>query len=226
MEPSSRQLLGCALPGCAAEILDLSKQADTGRVVRLAAELLRAGKLVAAPTETVYGLLANADLPEAVERLSRVKGRADDRPYTHLIPDVAILEADRTKVPPRARRLISRFWPGPLTLVLRTEGGWRGYRLPDHALVREILRTAGCRVVAPSANRSGSKEPLTAQDVARELGSEIELILDGGPCRIGRPSTVVRVDKGRCEVLREGAIGSEEIERAWGSDTHAPQESG
>ena len=213
MRPSSQQRPASASPGQMAEILDLTRQPDTERVVRHAARLVREGKLVAAPTETVYGLLANADLPAAVERLGRVKGRAEDRPYTYLISDAAVPEAEGAEVSPTARRLIERFWPGPLTVVLRVGDGWRGFRMPDHALCREIVRAAGCRVAAPSANRSGSAEPTTAQDVVREVGALIELILDGGPCRIGRPSTVVRIDGHRREVLREGAIARAEVER-------------
>jgi len=197
-----------------AEIVNLSRCPDPAPVVRLAAGLLRDGELVAVPTETVYGLLANADLPAALERLSRAKGRPENRPYTCLVADVAALEAEQAELSPAAQRLIARFWPGPLTLVLRVGQGWRGFRLPDHPTAREIVRAAGCRVAAPSANRSGSAEPTTAQDVVRELGDRIRLILDGGPCRIGRPSTVVRVSEDICEILREGAIRRDQIEKA------------
>ncbi len=199
--------------GQSAEIIDVREHPDTAAVVGLAGTLLREGELVAVPTETVYGLLANADLPQAVERLNRAKGRPADRPYTYLIPDVSAVEADRADVTLFARKLIARYWPGPLTLVLRVNDLWRGYRLPDHDLVRRILRAAGCRVFAPSANLSGSPEPLTAQDVQRQLGDRIRLILDAGPVPIGRPSTVVKVHPDRCEILREGAVSRTEIDK-------------
>jgi len=197
-----------------AEIVNLRRCPDSAPVVRLAAGLLREGELVAVPTETVYGLLANADLAAALERLSRVKGRPENRPYAFLIADVAALAAEQAEVSPAAQRLIGRFWPGPLTVVLRVGEGWRGFRLPDHPLAREIVRAAGCRVAAPSANRSGSAEPITPQDVVRELGDRIRLILDGGPCRMAKPSTVVRVSGDKIEILREGAITQEDIEKA------------
>lgn len=198
----------------AAEIVNLSRCPGPAPAVRLAAGLLRDGELVAVPTETVYGLLANADLPAALEGLSRAKGRPVNRPYTCLIADVAALAVEPVEVSPAAQRLIGRFWPGPLTVVLRVGEGWRGFRLPDHPLAREIVRAAGCRVAAPSANRSGSAEPITAQDVVRELGDRIRLILDGGPCRMAKPSTVVRVSGDKVEILRVGAIPQEEIEKA------------
>lgn len=184
-----------------------------------AAALVRQGQIVAVPTETVYGLLANADMPEAVELLHRVKGRREGRPYTYLIADITVLEADGAEVSAAAERLIQRFWPGPLTLVLPVGEGWRGYRLPDHDFARQIIRAARCRVFAPSANKSGSAEPTTAQDVMRELGEEIPLILDGGPCRIGRFSTVVRVRGEVVEILREGAIPGKIIEAVARGDT-------
>jgi L-threonylcarbamoyladenylate synthase len=212
MEPTGQQANGYPPAAVGAEIVELRRHPDAGQVVERAARLLRSGKLVAVPTETVYGVLANADLPQAVERLSRAKGRAEDRPYTHLIAEVAVLTAERAEIPPAARRLIERFWPGPLTLVLRVGDGWRGFRLPDHEIARQVVRRAGCRVAAPSANRSGAAEPTSAADVIRQLGDQIDLILDGGSCRIGKPSTVVRVDGERLDLLREGAIPREDIE--------------
>jgi L-threonylcarbamoyladenylate synthase len=214
MKPRNPQRAGDTCLARSAEIINLREHPNPEQVVGQAARLLRQGKLVAVPTETVYGLLANADMPEAVERLSRVKGRAENRPYTYLIADAAVLAAEGAEISPIARRLIGLFWPGPLTVVLRVGDDWRGFRLPDHPLVRKIVRAAGCRVVAPSANRSGAAEPTTASDVQREIGERIDLILDDGPCRIGKPSTVVRVQGDRLEVLREGAIAGKEIEKA------------
>ena len=214
MKPERRPCPPNAAPEGKAEIIVLRQHPDIEAVVRRAARLLREGWLVAVPTETVYGLLANADLPEAVERLGRAKGRPENRPYTYLIADAAVLETEGAEVPPAARRLVGLFWPGPLTVVLRVGEGWRGFRMPDHEIARRVVGAAGCRVFAPSANLSGSAEPTTAQDVLRDLGDRIRLVLDGGPCRIGRPSTVVRIDGERCEVLREGAILREDIEKA------------
>lgn len=197
------------------QILRINRQGlDYRRHIARAAEALREGELVAFPTETVYGLAANADRPDALERLQEAKGRPKGKPFTFLVAEATEVERQVGKPPPAARALMGAFWPGPLTLVLRGKGEETvGFRVPDETIALDLIRAAGVRLVAPSANRSGSAEPQTAEDVERELGGRIALILDGGRVRLGVPSTVVFVDDRSHRVLRAGAIGTERIQQ-------------
>jgi len=187
---------------------------DSGyaRHIARAGDLLRGGQLVAFPTETVYGLAANAEREEVVKSLRAVKGRPEDKPFTFVICEREEVGRRVERVPRPARVLMDAFWPGPLTIVLRGgDGGTIGFRMPDHRIALDLIRAAGVRLVAPSANRSGGAEPKTAEDVERELEGRVPLILDGGPVRLGRPSTVVLVSDDSCEVLRAGAIEADRI---------------
>ena len=177
-----------------------------------AAAALRRGGLVAFPTETVYGLGADATNPAAIERLNRVKGRPPEKPYSLHLHSVEQLRGLVKAVPPVAQRLIDRFWPGPLTIVMPSGGGKTvGFRLPDHPIAQAFLQACGVPVAAPSANRSGSTPPTDAQEVLAALGTDLDCVLDGGPTRLGRESTVVEIVNGRVEIRREGAISKEEI---------------
>lgn len=170
-----------------------------------AAELLRAGKLVAFPTETVYGLGANALDETAVAKIFAAKNRPTFDPLIVHVYDVAQLGELVAELPPTARTLIDRFWPGPLTLVLpKTEvvpdlvtAGLPtvAVRMPDHPLALELLRLADVPVAAPSANPFGAVSPTTAAHVAEQLGDRVDFLLDGGPCRVGVESTVLSVDQ-------------------------------
>ena len=194
-----------------------------------AAALLRAGGLVAFPTETVYGLGANALDAEAVARVFAAKERPSFDPLIVHLADAAelprhVLPADAAD--PRVALLAARFWPGPLTLVLRrrdhipgivTAGlATVGLRVPDHAVARALIRAAGVPVAAPSANRFGRISPTRAEHVARGLGDRVGLVLDGGPCRVGVESTVVLLAAGRAVLLRPGGVPSEALEAAIG----------
>ena len=181
-------------------------------VLAEAAKILRGGGLVAFPTETVYGLGADATNPKAVERLNQVKGRPPEKPYSlHLYaPDQ--LRAYVSSVPPLAAKLMERFWPGPLTIVMPgTDGKTVGFRLPDHPIARAFLKACDVPVVAPSANRSGSPPPTDAREVLAALDGALDCVLDGGPTRLGKESTVVEVIGNRLDIRREGAISSETI---------------
>ncbi|HYE78617.1 MAG TPA: L-threonylcarbamoyladenylate synthase [bacterium] len=185
-----------------------------------AAALLRAGELVAFPTETVYGLGADATNPAAVERLYAVKGRPADNPsIVHVGTNEAILRVG--VVDGRAVALLKRFWPGSLTMVIpsiepvRSAMG-RGLetvavRMPGHPVALALLHAAGIPVAAPSANRSGRPSPTTAQHVFDDLGDAISLILDGGPCAVGIESTVVDLTTIPARVLRPGLISAADI---------------
>jgi L-threonylcarbamoyladenylate synthase len=187
---------------------------DQAELARAAA-LIRGGQLVAFPTETVYGLGADALNPEAVARIFEAKGRPRFDP---LIVHVASLEQARevAEFSPRELELASAFWPGPLTLVLPrrpsipdivTAGlDTVGVRMPAHPLALELIRAAGRPIAAPSANRFGCVSPTTADAVAEQLGGRVSLVLDGGPCVVGLESTVVLVLRDALEVLRPGAV--------------------
>jgi L-threonylcarbamoyladenylate synthase len=186
-----------------------------------AATVLRSGGLVALPTETVYGLGANAFDPVAVARIFAAKQRPFFDPLIVHIAERDWLPRVVREFPLMARRLADRFWPGPLTLVLPkhdnvpdlvTSGlSHVGIRLPDHDLMRQVLRQADVPVAAPSANPFGQLSPTTAEHVLRQLGNRIDGIVDGGPCRVGIESTILQVDGDRVMQLRPGGIPLEEI---------------
>ena len=179
-----------------------------------AAEVLRAGGVVVLPTDTVYGLAAAADRPDAVARLFRLKGRAADVPVAVLCADAAQALALADPVTPAAARLSGRHWPGPLTLVMprRRDLPWElgepsatiGVRCPDHDLVRSIAAIAG-PLATTSANRHGSPTPSSAAEAAASLTGAVDLVIDGGSLE-GTPSTVVDCTGERPVVLRQGSI--------------------
>lgn len=187
----------------------------------IAGELLRSGRLVAFPTETVYGLGAHARDPVAVRSIFDVKQRPPDNPLIVHIPDVGDLGRLVDRVTPLARRLAAGFWPGPLTMVLEarpevpdvTTGGLTtvAVRVPDHPVAIALLASAGVPVAAPSANRSGRPSPTTAAHVMADLGGRIDAVVDGGRCVFGIESTVVDVRGERPVVLREGAVTREDL---------------
>jgi len=192
---------------------------DEAGMARLdeAARALVAGRLVAFPTETVYGIGCNAYDADAVERLKRVKGRPSDKPFTLHVGRKEEVSRYVSRVPPRAARLMSRYWPGPLTIVFPSHDGQGvGIRMPSNRIAMELLKRTAVPVVAPSANRSGERPATTADQVARTLGEELDLILDGGPTAIGQASTVVRVTDEGWEVLREGSVTEEMLRRTLG----------
>lgn len=187
----------------------------------VAAACLVAGGLVALPTETVYGLGGNALDPRAVARIFEAKQRPFFDPLIVHLADRSWLPRVAQNVPPLALRLAEEFWPGPLTLVLpRTSAipdlvtsglDTVGVRVPDHPLTREVLRLADCPIAAPSANPFGRLSPTTAQHVAEQLGDRIDLILDGGPCRVGVESTILRVAGDSLILLRPGGLPIENL---------------
>jgi len=184
-------------------------------VIARAGRLVRQGELVAFPTETVYGLAANAKLPEALQKLRHVKDRPPDKPFAILVADASEVVRLVGEVPPVARALIEKFWPGPLTIVTAgRRGDETGFRCPDHKVAQDLIRAAGVPIAAPSANLSGHEEPVTAEQVKKDLDGRIPMILDAGPCREGKPSTVVKVQGDSIRMLRTGAISEEEIRRA------------
>jgi len=189
---------------------------DTQREIAAAVELLRAGQLVAFPTETVYGLGANADDPKAVRKIFALKGR----PVTHPVI-VHVLGAESFQrwardAPLEAQQLAEAFWPGPLTLVMRrgpavhdaVTGGQDtvALRAPSHPVARQLLTAFGSGIAAPSANRFGHVSPTRAEHVIEEFGDKVKLVLDGGECQIGLESTIVSCVGSTPRLLRPGSI--------------------
>jgi L-threonylcarbamoyladenylate synthase len=196
----------------APRVLSVQGQAPDPAVLAEAARIVRHGGLVAFPTETVYGLAADATNPDALARLNRVKGRAPEKPYSIHLHDPAQITAYVDVVPEAARRLMQRFWPGPLTLVLLARDGRTvGFRLPDHPVARAFLAACAVPVVAPSANHAGAPPPTDATEVLASLDGEIDGILDAGPTTLGRESSVVEIIGSDVLVRREGALSEAAI---------------
>ena len=194
--------------------------------VRRAAEILGRGGLVAFPTETVYGLGADASSATAVSRLYRVKRRPIDHPVIiHFASAEAAFEWAR-EVPGEAKALAQRFWPGPLTLILKradkakdfVTGGQDtvGIRVPSHPMAQCLLRSFGNGVAAPSANRFGLVSPTNAAHVREDLGQDVDLVLEGGPSDVGIESTIIDLSRNGAVLLRPGRITKRQIEEALG----------
>src|SRR5688572_9238612 len=188
--------------------------------IRKAADLLRAGGLVAFPTETVYGLGADAASAKAVARLYAVKGRPADHPVIVHFAAADEAFAWAREVPEAARQLAKKFWPGPLTLILKRSklaqdfvtGGQDtvGLRVPSHPVAQELLSLAGA-VAAPSANRFGLVSPTTAAHVREDLGNDVDLVLEGGPSEVGIESTIVDFSGTTAVLLRPGGISEQQL---------------
>jgi L-threonylcarbamoyladenylate synthase len=196
-------------------------------VVARAAALLRAGGVVAIPTETVYGLAADVANPAAVARVYAVKGRPPDHPLIVHAHDLDALEEYVAEITPALRKLATAFWPGPLTAVVargpRTPLGVTGgqetvaVRVPAHPVARAILAAFGGALAAPSANRFGRISATSAEHVRADLGDAVDLIVDGGPARVGVESTIVDLTGDVAAVLRAGAITPSQLSGALGT---------
>jgi len=190
--------------------------------VRRAAEILRAGGLVAFPTETVYGLGADASSAKAMARLYEVKRRPAAHPVIVHFASAADAFQWAREVPQDAKSLAERYWPGPLTLILKRSdkakdfvtGGQPsvGVRVPSHPIASELLKEFGRPIAAPSANRFGRVSPTTAAHVREDLGADVDLVLDGGPSEVGIESTIVDFSGGDAVILRPGGISAAELQ--------------
>jgi L-threonylcarbamoyladenylate synthase len=196
--------------------------------IRKAAEILRAGGLVAFPTETVYGLGADASNAAAVARLYAIKGRPAEHPVIVHFASAAMAFTWARELPAAAQALAARFWPGPLTLILKRSalagdfvtGGQDGVglRVPSHPVALELLREFSKGIAAPSANRFGRVSPTTAAHVRADLGDEVELVLEGGPSNVGIESTIVDLSGKAPALLRPGAITKDQLKNILGSE--------
>ena len=211
-------------------------QSDLQRAV----DLLLAGELVAMPTETVYGLGADASNPAAVAKIFSVKGRPADHPLIVHLPGDDHLERWAREIPDLAWELAEQFWPGPLTLILKrgatvpdaVTGGQDtvGLRVPGHPMALALLRSFAAAggsggIAAPSANRFGRISPTTAQHVRDDLGASIPLILDGGPCQVGIESTIIDLSRDVPVILRPGMISAEALALVLGTPPRSQTES-
>jgi L-threonylcarbamoyladenylate synthase len=207
--------------------------------IEQAARALAAGELVAFPTETVYGLGADAGSDEAVAKIFRAKGRPSDHPLIVHVPDPSAVAAFASEVPAFAQKLMQAFWPGPLTLILHRRSGMAaaaaggqdsiGLRCPDHPVAHALLQACAratppvSGLAGPSANKFGRVSPTTAEHVEAEFGDGL-LVLDGGPCRVGIESTIVDCTRGSPVLLRPGVVTREQVEAACGQPLRTPGE--
>lgn len=203
----------------------LSPQQDE-KAIKTAADLILQGEVVGMPTETVYGLAANAMNGDTVAKIFRAKGRPQDNPLIVHIADFEQIYDLCPAVPPQAKLLAEAFWPGPLTMIVpkgdcipnEVSCGLEtvGIRLPSHSLARDLIRAAGVPLAAPSANTSGRPSTTTAEHVLRDMDGKIAAILDGGPCGVGVESTVVTLALDTPRLLRPGGITLEQLETVLG----------
>jgi L-threonylcarbamoyladenylate synthase len=201
-----------------------------------ATELLRAGRLVAFPTETVYGLGANALDEDAVRRIFEAKGRPFSSPLIVHVSSIAMARELALEWPEQAELLARQFWPGPLTIIvpkrshvpdLVTAGlPSVGLRIPAHPLAQALLEAAQIPIAAPSANRFTEVSPTTAEHVRESLGSRVDMILDGGPCTVGIESTVISLTGPTPRILRPGMIAQTQIEEIIGAIKTGTTETG
>ncbi len=199
----------------------------TSEQIKRAVEILRQGGLVAFPTETVYGLGADATNPSAMKKLYAVKRRPADHPVIVHFASAEAAFAWAREVPEAARKLAEHFWPGPLTLILKRSakaqdfitGGQDavGLRVPSHPVARELLNTFGNGIAAPSANRFGLISPTTAAHVRADLGNDVDLVLEGGPSEVGIESTILDLSGAGPVLLRPGRISKAQLQEVLGS---------
>lgn len=204
------------------EVLQINPSAPEPDILAYAGDILRRGGLVAYPTETVYGLAAGAFDDTAITRVFHAKGRPHGQPLPVQIASAGEVETLAQDVSPAARKLITDFFPGPLTLIFRrqpivslivTGGGETvGLRMPDHPVALGVLRAFGAPVVCPSANLTGRRASMSAADVLEDLDDKIDLVLDGGPTDDRTPSTVLDVSLQPARLVREGKISRAQLE--------------
>ena len=203
--------------------LDVDREHPDDKPLVLAAEVIQAGGVIVYPTETVYGIGANALSPDAIKKVQAVKKRADPKPMLVLIPTLEALRGLVIDISVAAQKLIDAFWPGPLTLVFKasacvprelTSGtGTVGARIPSSALCKRLLELAGCPITSTSANLTGEPSPASAAEIQRTLGTAVDLFLDAGTLPPREPSTVIDVSSRGARLIRSGAIPLEQIAR-------------
>jgi L-threonylcarbamoyladenylate synthase len=217
----------------AAEILPTHTRELFEEAVRRASELLRAGEVVALPTETVYGLAANALDEKAVAKIFEIKGRPANNPIIVHVAGDEMAKSCVAEFPAAAEKLSKSFWPGPLTLVLprskkipnlvTADGDTVGVRWPSHPFMQAVIRECGFPLAAPSANLSNQISPTNAAHVRAQLGEKIPLIVDGGQSQVGIESTVLDLTVTPARILRPGMIHAESLAAALGGEVQSPK---
>jgi L-threonylcarbamoyladenylate synthase len=193
------------------KVIKVDPASPDEKMIEFAATLLRDGGLVAFPTETVYGIGANFLNESTIKRLYKIKKRPENKPFTIHISSVDAIKSMDCEITPLAEELIKTFWPGPLTLVLKSKKGKLGFRMPKNNIAKDLISKSGVPIVAPSANISGEKPPMEAGEILKTLDGKIDLILDSGKTEFGKESTVIDVTGGACKILRKGSISENEI---------------
>ncbi len=201
-----------------AEVVRIDAENPDKSVLKKAAAVIGRGGLVAFPTETVYGLGADYLNKKAIDRLYEVKNRPKEKPFTVHISDLGQLAKLSCEMDVLSKELMERFWPGPLTLILKTKSGGKiGVRMPKNKIALEFISACGNAIAAPSANLSGNEPPRRAEDVLKDLEGTVELVLDGGETELGIESTVVDASIVPYRILRKGAISESRITDAGGA---------
>lgn len=194
------------------EITSVDAHLPDKKAIETAARILKNGGLVAFPTETVYGIGANYNDAKAIKKLYEIKKRPLNKPFTVHISNLDMITEMGCEITPQAEKLVKKFWPGPLTIILPiVKGGKIGFRMPKNVIAIELIEKSGVPVVAPSANLSGNKPPSRAEEILKDFDGKIDLILDGGETQIGTESTVVDLTEEPFRILRKGAISSGDI---------------
>ena len=185
------------------------------RLIASAAKVIKEGGLVVFPTETVYGIAANFLDNTAVARLYRVKARPEGKPFTVHISDKSMIRDMGCLVTETAEKLISKFWPGPITIILASNSGEKiGFRMPANKIALELIKASGLPIVAPSANLSGKNPPVTAEQALIDLADKVDMVIDGGRTDVGVESTVIDLTIDPPRILRAGAVSEEELSKA------------
>jgi L-threonylcarbamoyladenylate synthase len=202
-----------------AKILNLKNPDTYTENIKVAANALLSGKIVAFPTETVYGLGVCADNSAAIDNLYRVKQRSRDKKSSIMISKPEEVSKYVKHVPLIAEKLISAFWPGPLTIIMDTDDNSTvGLRNPDNRVIRDLINEVGIPIASTSANISGGSPAIDVQQVINNFSDKIDVILDGGPAEAGRPSTIVKIWDDTYEIIRHGVIGKERLSRCLNED--------
>lgn len=191
------------------------KNIQTDRLLE-AARVIHGGGLVVFPTETVYGIAADCSNPVAMKRLREVKRRAEDKPFSMMVPQKELVRNYTNFESPLLYKLIDKYWPGPLTVIVPfsgAQGETIGIRIPDHPVALRLIENAHCTIAAPSANFEGNPPPVTCEEALRDLDGLVDLAIDSGRVEIGTASTIVDFTRGRPAVVRQGVISQEDVDR-------------
>ena len=200
------------------KILKVNSNKPSVEVVKMAAEILKIGGVIIYPTETLYGLGVNAFDINAVERVFEIKGRDLKKPSSVAFRDLN--QAKRfLEITPLVEKLAEKFLPGPITIILNSKiefgeflgGNKVSLRVPDHAVAQALLNEIQFPITATSANLSGGKDPVEVRDAIEQVGDKVDLILDGGKCKYGKPSTVVDCTAGEMKIVREGVVSKDKL---------------